>query len=91
VVNDGSGMAKNLTVTENLPDALQLVSTDPVIEQSDSGTSNRIQWRVAELGPGDTAVLRIGVKLKPNLKPETNLTSTHSITYEDSKGNSYRP
>jgi uncharacterized repeat protein (TIGR01451 family) len=91
VVNDGSGMAKNLTVTENLPEALQLVSTDPAIEQPDSSNSNRIMWRVAELGPGDTAVLRIGVKLKPNVKPDTNLTSTHSITYEDSKGNSYRP
>jgi uncharacterized repeat protein (TIGR01451 family) len=91
VVNDGSGMAKNLTVTENLPEALQLVSTDPAIEQPDSSNSNRIIWKAAELGPGDTAVLRIGVKLKPNLKPDTNLTSTHSITYEDSKGNSYRP
>jgi uncharacterized repeat protein (TIGR01451 family) len=91
VVNDGSGMAKNLTVTENLPEALQLVSTDPAIEQQDSSNSNRIMWKVTELGPGDTAVLRIGVKLKPNLKPDTNLTSAHSITYEDSKGNSYRP
>jgi uncharacterized repeat protein (TIGR01451 family) len=91
VVNDGSSVAKNVTVTESLPEALQLVGTDPVLDQSDASGGSRLIWRVPELGPGDTAVVRIGVKLKPNLRPDLNLTETHTLSYEDNKGRVYKP
>lgn len=91
LVNQGSGLAKNLVVTETLPEALQFVSSDPVLNQQDApGAGQRLVWRVSDLAPGDTAVLRIGVRLKPNLPAETNLTTKHTLSYQDGNGNSYQ-
>jgi uncharacterized repeat protein (TIGR01451 family) len=91
LVNQGSGLAKNLVVTEILPEALQFVSSDPQLNQQDvPGSDQRLVWRVSDLAPGDTAVLRIGVKLRPNLPADTNLTTRHTLTYQDSNGNNYQ-
>jgi uncharacterized repeat protein (TIGR01451 family) len=91
LVNDSSGLAKNLVVNETLPDALELISSDPALNSQDApGGTQRFTWRVAELAPGDTAVLRIAVRLRPNLQAETNLTSRHTLTYQDSNGNNYQ-
>lgn len=90
LVNEGSGLAKNLTMVESLPDALQFMNSEPTLSAQDaSSDSQRITWRVAELAPGDTAVLRIAVRLRPNLQAETNLTTRHSLTYQDTNNNSY--
>jgi uncharacterized repeat protein (TIGR01451 family) len=91
LVNESSGLAKNLVVNETLPDALEFVSSDPALNAQDApGATQRFTWRVAELAPGDTAVLRIAVRLRPNLQAETNLTSRHTLTYQDSNGNHYQ-
>jgi uncharacterized repeat protein (TIGR01451 family) len=91
LINESSGLAKNLVVNEALPDALEFVSSDPSLNQQDApGGTQRFTWRVAELAPGDTAVLRIAVRLRPNLQAETNLTSRHTLTYQDSNGNHYQ-
>lgn len=90
LVNEGSGLAKNLSVAESLPDALQFINSEPILSAQDaSSTSQRITWRVTELAPGDTAVLRIAVRLRPNLQAETNLTTRHTLTYQDTNNNSY--
>jgi uncharacterized repeat protein (TIGR01451 family) len=91
LVNQGSGLARNLVVTETLPEALQFVNSDPTLKQEDaSGAGQRLVWRVADLAPGDTAVLRIGVRLRPNLPADTNLTTRHTLIYQDSNGNNYQ-
>jgi uncharacterized repeat protein (TIGR01451 family) len=91
LVNQGSGLAKNLVVTETLPEALQFVSSDPELNQQDApGSAQKLVWRVTDLAPGDTAVLRIGVRLRPNLPADTNLTTRHTLSYQDSNGNSYQ-
>jgi uncharacterized repeat protein (TIGR01451 family) len=91
LVNQGSGLAKNLVVTETLPEALQFVNSDPELNQQDApGAGQKLVWRVADLAPGDTAVLRIGVRLRPNLPADTNLTTRHTLTFQDSNGNSYQ-
>ncbi|HKS26815.1 MAG TPA: tetratricopeptide repeat protein [Pyrinomonadaceae bacterium] len=91
LVNQGSGLAKNLVVTETLPEALEFVNSDPTLNQQDApGTGQKLTWRVADLAPGDTAVLRIGVRLRPNLPADTNLTTRHTLSYQDSNGNSYQ-
>lgn len=91
LVNQGSGLAKNLVVTEMLPEALQFVSSDPALSQQDApGAGQKLTWRVSDLAPGDTAVLRIGVRLRPNLTADTNLTTRHTLSYQDSNGNSYQ-
>jgi uncharacterized repeat protein (TIGR01451 family) len=91
LVNDSSGLAKNLVINETLPEALELISSDPALNPQDApGGTQRFTWRVTELAPGDTAVLRIAVRLRPNLQAETNLTSRHTLTYQDSNGNNYQ-
>ena len=91
LINESSGLAKNLVVNETLPDALEFVSSDPSLNPEDApGATQRFTWRVPELAPGDTAVLRIAVRLRPNLQAETNLTSRHTLTYQDSNGNHYQ-
>jgi len=90
LVNEGSGLAKNLTVVESLPDALQFINSEPTLSPQDASTeSQRITWRVPELAPGDTVVLRIAIRLRPNLQAETNLTTRHSLSYQDTNNNSY--
>lgn len=90
LVNEGSGLAKNLSVVETLPDALQFVNSEPSLNPQDApNDSQRFTWRVPELAPGDTAVLRIAVRLRPNLQAETSLTTRHTLGYQDSNNNSY--
>ncbi|HEX8846660.1 MAG TPA: tetratricopeptide repeat protein [Pyrinomonadaceae bacterium] len=90
LVNEGSGLAKNLAVAETLPDALQFVNSDPSLSTQDApGASQRFTWRVAELAPGDTAVLRVAVRLRPNLPAGAELTTRHTLTYQDTNGNNY--
>ena len=90
LVNEGSGLAKNLVVNETLPEALQFVNSDPSLSTQDApGTGQRFTWRVAELAPGDTAVLRVAVRLRPNLPAEQSLTTRHTLSYQDTNGNGY--
>jgi len=89
LVNEGSGLAKNLVVNEMLPDALQFVNSEPAISAQDAAGGQRFTWRVAELAPGDTAVLRVAVRLRPNLPAEQTLNTRHTLGYQDTNGNSY--
>src|ERR1051325_783571 len=91
LVNEGSGLAKNLSVTESLPEALQFVNSDPSLSAQDAaGNTQSFTWRVGELAPGDTAVLRVAVRLRPNLAADARLTTSHTLTYQDTNGNSYQ-
>jgi uncharacterized repeat protein (TIGR01451 family) len=91
LVNDGGGLAKNLVVTEQLPDALEFVSSAPELTLQDiSGGGRGLVWRVAELAPGDTQVLQVTVRLRPNLAADAVITPRHTLTYQDSNTNAYR-
>ncbi|HEY0377121.1 MAG TPA: tetratricopeptide repeat protein [Pyrinomonadaceae bacterium] len=90
LVNEGSGLAKNLTVVETLPDALEFVNSDPSLSPQDApGANQRFTWRVPELAPGDTAVLRVAVRLRPNLPADATLTTRHTLNYQDTNQNNY--
>ena len=91
LVNDGGGLAKNLNVTEYLPDALEFVSSSPELTLQDLGGGSRgFVWRVAELAPGDTQVLQVTVRLRQNLPADAVITPRHTLTYQDSNSNAYR-
>ncbi|HEV2915932.1 MAG TPA: tetratricopeptide repeat protein [Pyrinomonadaceae bacterium] len=91
LINEGSGLAKSLVVSETLPDALQFVNSDPALSTQDApGNTQRFTWRVGELAPGDTAVLRVAVRLRPNLPADAVLTTRHTLSYQDTNGNSYQ-
>jgi uncharacterized repeat protein (TIGR01451 family) len=90
LVNEGSGLAKNLTVVETLPDALEFVNSDPSLNTQDApGQTQRFTWRVAELAPGDTAVLRVAIRLRPNLPADATLSTRHTLSYQDTNSNNY--
>lgn len=91
LVNDGGGLAKNLSVAEVLPDALEFVSSSPSLNLQDgAGSSRSFVWRVPELAPGDTSVLLVTVRVRPNIPADSVLTPRHSLTYQDTNGNNYR-
>jgi uncharacterized repeat protein (TIGR01451 family) len=90
LVNDGGGLAKGLNVTELLPDALEFVSSSPELTLQDVGGGRGLIWRVAELAPGDTQVLQVTVRLRPNLPADAVITPRHTLTYQDSNANAYR-
>jgi uncharacterized repeat protein (TIGR01451 family) len=91
LVNDGGGLAKSLVVTEQLPEALEFVSSAPELTLQDVGGGGRgLVWRVAELAPGDTQVLQVTVRLRPNLAADAVITPRHTLSYQDSNTNAYR-
>jgi uncharacterized repeat protein (TIGR01451 family) len=91
LVNDGAGLAKNLVLTEQLPDALEFISSEPALNSQDAaGGAQRFVWRVNELSPGDTAVLKIAVRIKMNIEADRTLSPSHSLTFQDGNGNTYR-
>ncbi|HEX8499604.1 MAG TPA: tetratricopeptide repeat protein [Pyrinomonadaceae bacterium] len=91
LVNDGGGLAKNLQVTEYLPDALEFVSSSPELSLQDlPGGGRGFAWRVAELSPGDTQVLQVTVRLRSNLAADDVITPRHTLVYQDSNSNAYR-
>ncbi|HEX8160546.1 MAG TPA: hypothetical protein VF538_01500 [Pyrinomonadaceae bacterium] len=91
LINEGGGLAKNLSVSEVLPAGLQLVETNPKLEAQTGGDgSQRVVWRVTELAPGDTAVLLVTVRLRADLAAGGTITTTRTWDYQDTNGNTYR-
>jgi uncharacterized repeat protein (TIGR01451 family) len=91
LINEGGGLAKNIVVTEVLPEALQFASSNPSLNTQDApGDSRRITWRVNELAPNDTAVLLITVRLRPDLAADGQITTNHTWVYQDTNGNTYQ-
>jgi len=91
LINEGGGLAKNIVVTEVLPEALQFASSNPSLSTQDApGDSRRIIWRVNELAPNDTAVLLITVRLRPDLAADGQITTNHTWVYQDTNGNTYQ-
>ncbi|HYY98675.1 MAG TPA: hypothetical protein VE642_08795, partial [Pyrinomonadaceae bacterium] len=90
LVNDGGGLARNLNLTEVLPDALEFVSSSPELTLQDVSGGRGLVWRVAELAPGDTQVLQVTARLRPNIPADAVITPRHTLTYQDSNSNAYR-
>ncbi|PYS47275.1 MAG: hypothetical protein DMF68_16510, partial [Acidobacteria bacterium] len=72
-----------------LPPALEFVSSDPNLRAEDASGGQQFRWRVSELAPGDTAVLRVTVRLRPNQSADQTLTTRHSLSYQDTNSNNY--
>ncbi len=90
LVNDGAGLAKNLTVTELLPSTMEFVSSTPSLNLQDAnGGAHTLVWRVSELAPGDTSVLQVTVRLRANIQAGQEITPRHSLIYQDTNSNSH--
>jgi uncharacterized repeat protein (TIGR01451 family) len=90
LVNDGSGLARNLTVAEYLPEALEFVSSTPQLNVQDApGNARSFVWRVPDLAPGDTTVLLVTVRLRAGINADAVISTRHTLSYQDTNGNAY--
>ena len=70
---------------------VRTVESSPELTLQDvPGGGRGFVWRVAELSPGDTQVLQVTVRLRPNLAADAVITPRHTLTYQDSNTNAYR-
>jgi uncharacterized repeat protein (TIGR01451 family) len=93
LTNAGSGAAKNVVVTELLPDALEFVSSEPtlvVLRRAAVGAQEALQWRVSELGPGATATASIAVRHKAAKSNVPASAWQRTVAYQDMNGNNYQ-
>lgn len=84
LTNDGAAMAKDIIISERLPDYLQFVSSEPFLKtENTSSGAQRFIWRVAELAPHKSVALKIKVRLKAGLSNE------RALSYQDANGKLY--
>jgi TolA-binding protein len=90
--NEGSGIAKNVAVSELLPEELELVThSDPAIKVKDApGGTKRYVWEVKELAPGGTAVLLTTIRFKDAPQANSPVQLRHALSYQDLNGNNYQ-
>jgi hypothetical protein len=90
VVNEGNGAASDLIVQEELDGALDFASSDPApVKQEIMARTLLLTFRLSSLGPGGSRSIRIAVRPRRDVTATTATQTKHSVTYRDSKGNSY--
>ena len=95
LVNEGTGTAKDLILREELDSSLDFASSDPAPSRQEiAGRTLLLTFRLPSLEPGASRSIRIAVRPRPDAKAKTTAVNTvtqikHSVTYRDSKGNTY--
>jgi len=84
--NSGTGIAKDLVISDLLPTELDYVNADPApAEQPD----RQLTWTLSELGPNQKKVFVVSVRARPGLRAGTVIQKEPRIRYRDLNGNSY--
>jgi len=86
VVNNGSGMAKDVEVISHLPERIDLVASEPVAL---GGPKGEHVWRFSELGPGEKRSIVLAYRVRAGVAAGTNLQIENRFSYKDQRGNSY--
>jgi len=86
VVNNGSGMAKDVEVISLLPERIDVVASEPVAV---GGQKGEHAWRFTELGPGEKRSIVLAYRVRPSVAAGTNLQIENRFSYKDQRGNSY--
>ncbi|MRR53686.1 MAG: tetratricopeptide repeat protein [Deltaproteobacteria bacterium] len=86
VVNNGSGMAKDVEVISHLPERIDLVASEPVAV---GGRTGDHAWRFTELGPGEKRSIVLAYRVRPGVAAGTNMQIENRLSYKDQRGNSY--
>ncbi|MBI3995638.1 MAG: DUF11 domain-containing protein [Nitrospirae bacterium] len=85
-INSGSGIARNVVITDLLPNELEYVNSDPQpSERPESG----LIWQVTELAPNQKKVFVVNVKTKAGLRAGTVIQKEPRVRYSDLNGNRY--
>lgn len=86
VVNNGSGMAKDVEVISQLPERIDVVASEPVARGGQTGEK---AWRFSDLGPGEKRSIVLAYRVSPGVAAGTNLQIENRFSYKDQAGNSY--
>lgn len=86
VVNNGSGMAKDVEVISHLPERIDVVASEPVAV---GGQKGEHAWRFTELGPGEKRSIVLAYRVRSGVAAGTNMQIENRFSYKDQRGNSY--
>jgi Domain of unknown function DUF11 len=82
----GSGIARNVVITDLLSSELEYVNSDP--QPSDQPEAGLV-WQVLELAPNQKKVFVVNVKTKAGLRAGTVIRKETRIRFSDLNGNRY--
>jgi len=86
VMNTGSGVAKNIVLTELIPPELEYVHADP----DPAGEQDKaLVWKMTELGPQQKRVFSVSLRIRKGLPAGTTVQKKAEIYYQDANGNEY--
>jgi uncharacterized repeat protein (TIGR01451 family) len=85
-INSGSGIARNVVITDLLPNELEYVNSDPQPSERPEGG---LIWQVMELAPNQKKVFVVNVRTKAGLRAGTVIQKETRVRYSDLNGNRY--
>lgn len=86
VTNNGSGLARNVVISELLPPELEFVHADP--EPTEKEGKQWI-WKMNDLGPQQKRTFAVSVRIRKGLPAGTVVQKRTEIFYQDLHGNRY--
>ncbi len=84
--NVGTGVAKNVKITDTIPADVIFVSSTP---NYTSVSGNTYTWDIGTLNPGDSGTITIVVKVKVGTPDKTLLRNVATLDYSDANENPY--
>lgn len=85
-INSGSGIARNVVITDLLPSELEYVNSDPQPSERPEGG---LVWQVTELAPNQKKVFVVNVRTRAGLRAGTVIQKETRVRYSDLNGNRY--
>jgi uncharacterized repeat protein (TIGR01451 family) len=86
VTNTGSGLAKNVVVTEMIPPDLEFVHSDP---EPTEGEGKKWVWKLNDMGPQQKRTISVSLRIRKGLQAGTVVQKQTLIRYQDLHGNGY--
>ena len=86
VTNSGSGLARNVIISEVVPAELEFVHADPEPTEKEG---RRWTWRINELGPQQKRTFAVTVRIRKGLPAGTVVQKQTETEYQDLHGNHY--
>lgn len=86
VTNNGSGLARDVVVSELLPPELEFVHADPEPTEKEG---KRWIWKLNDLGPQQKRTFAVSVRIRKGLPAGTTVQKQTEIFYQDLHGNRY--
>ena len=86
ISNRGSNLAQVVELQSTLPEQLELVAADPIVN---GGGKGAVTWKFKELGAGEKRTIKVSFRVRPGTGMGTNIQVKNTLAYEDQLGNRY--